>query len=358
MAARAWPAAVRWALRGAAGVRGAPGGAPGWHRGLGSWDKLEGQVYGGGSPPKRGPRVTTRALQRKFAKGQPISMVTAYDYPSALHADMAGMDIILVGDSAGMVVQGYDTTLPVTLEEMLMHCRSVARGAQRPLLVGDMPFGSYEEGPSQAVRSAVRFMKEGAMDAVKLEGGTPARAELAKHIADAGIAVMGHTGLTPQAISVFGGFRGVGTTAREAESVFDQALALEDAGCFSVVLECVPAKLAAAISKALGIPTIGIGAGPHTGGQVLVYHDLLGIMAHPHHAKVTPSFVKRYGSFGQEIAESLRRYKEDVESRAFPSEEFSPYSMPKEHRRALESTLRQRGYFDAADALLPEPEEE
>lgn len=241
----------------------------------------------GGSNGSSSRRVTLRQLAAKHAAGTPITMVTAYDYPSGVHADEAGMDVVLVGDSAGMVVHGHDTTLPVTMADMVSHCRAVARGARRPLLVADLPFGSYEASPEQAVRSAVRMLKEGGADAVKLEGAGAGRVAAARAVAEAGVAVMGHVGLTPQAISALGGFRPQGRTAAGAARVVRDAMALQDAGCFAVVLECVPSPVAAAVTAVLRIPTIGIGAGPYCSGQVLVYHDLLGMMQHPHHAKVS-----------------------------------------------------------------------
>ncbi|CAI5984518.1 unnamed protein product [Closterium sp. NIES-65] len=388
-------------------------------------------VYGGPKPEAGRQRVTLQQVGSKYRRGEPIVMVTAYDYPSAVHVDMvsggwgghevmadidiclvdsapmvllllsslyqteidiclasppalqapsrffaqadrdtclvgdsaamvADIDICLVGDSAAMVVHGYDTTLPITLEDMLLHCRAVARGASRPLLVGDLPFGTYEQSPQQAVNSAVRLLKEGNMDAVKIEGGIPARVAAAQAVSEAGIAVMGHVGLTPQAISSLGGFRPQGRSAASALKVrpggggnwgwavsevgiavmghvglTPQAIsslggfrpradpllvpsrscnmhrpckklgasrwflsaclqwwwlgadALQEAGCFAVVLECMPAVVAAAVTAAVDIPTIGIGAGPLCSGQVLVYHDLLGMIQHPHHAKVS-----------------------------------------------------------------------
>ncbi|XP_052194558.1 3-methyl-2-oxobutanoate hydroxymethyltransferase 1, mitochondrial-like isoform X2 [Diospyros lotus] len=227
----------------------------------------ESTVYGGPKPQNPEQRITLTHLRQKYRRGEPITMVTAYDYPSAVHLDTAGIDICLVGDSASMVVHGHDTTLPITIDEMLVHCRAVARCAKRPLLVGDLPFGSYESSTSQAVDTAVRILKEGGMDAIKLEGGSPSRITAAKAIVEAGIAVMGHVGLTPQAISVLGGFRPQGKNVASAVKVVETALALQEAGCFSVVLECVPAPVAAAATSALKIPTIGIGAGSFCGGQ-------------------------------------------------------------------------------------------
>ncbi|RWR80313.1 ketopantoate hydroxymethyltransferase family protein [Cinnamomum micranthum f. kanehirae] len=231
----------------------------------------ENTVYGGPKPQNHSQRVTLNHLKQKHKKGTPITMVTAYDYPSAVHLGEAGIDICLVGDSASMVVHGHDTTLPISLDEMLVHCRAVARGAKRPLLVGDLPFGTYEASSSQAVDTAVRVLKEGGMDAIKLEGGAPSRITAAKAIVEAGIAVMGHVGLTPQAISVLGGFRPQGKNVASALKVVETALALQEAGCFSIVLECVPPTVAAAATSALQIPTIGIGAGPYCGGQVSLF---------------------------------------------------------------------------------------
>lgn len=265
-------------------------------------NKPEHTVYSGPSAPSP-RRVTLRTLRDKYKRGEPISMVTAYDYPSAVHVDEAGIDMLLVGDSVAMVVHGHDTTLPVTMDEMLSHCKAVARGARRAFLVGDMPFGSVEVSPEHAVQSAIRMMKEGGMDAVKIEGGFSTRVKAVRSVVEAGVAVVGHVGLTPQAISVLGGFRPAAQSASEALRVIKEAKALEAAGCFSVVLECVPALVAAAVTRELGIPTIGIGAGGGTSGQVLVYHDLLGMMQHPHHAKVTPKFCKQYSAVGAVIQE-------------------------------------------------------
>ncbi|KAK9826800.1 hypothetical protein WJX81_002217 [Elliptochloris bilobata] len=307
-------------------------------------------VYSGPqSAPAR--RVTLRTLRAKHARGEPLTMVTAYDYPSAVHVDAAGIDMLLVGDSVGMVVHGHDTTLPVTLEDMLLHCRAVSRGARRPLLVGDLPFGSYEASPEMAVRSAVRLLKEGTMDAVKLEGGGGAREAAARAVVAAGVAVMGHCGLLPQSISVLGGFRPQGQSAAEALRVVREARALQDAGCFAVVLECVPPVVAAAATSQLDIPTIGIGAGPHCSGQVLVYHDLLGMMQHPHHAKVTPKFCKQYAAIGTAIQGALQQYREEVAAREFPSAAFSPYRIADEEVAALERALHSDGMQAAAQAV-------
>ncbi|XP_060668503.1 3-methyl-2-oxobutanoate hydroxymethyltransferase 1, mitochondrial isoform X1 [Ziziphus jujuba] len=310
----------------------------------------ENTVYGGPKVQSPNQRVTLTHLRQKHKKGEPITVVTAYDYPSAVHLDTAGIDICLVGDSAAMVVHGYDTTLPISVDEMLVHCRAVARGAKRPLLIGDLPFGSYESSSTQAVDTAVRILKEGGMDAIKLEGGSPSRINAAKAIVEAGIAVMGHVGLTPQAISVLGGFRPQGKNVASAVKVVETALALQEAGCFSVVLECVPPPVAAAATSALRIPTIGIGAGPFCSGQVLVYHDLLGMLQHPHHAKVTPKFCKQYARVGDVINKALVEYKEEVSSGKFPGPAFSPYKISSTDVSAFLNELQKLGLDKAASA--------
>ncbi|GJP30397.1 hypothetical protein CLOM_g1035 [Closterium sp. NIES-68] len=307
-------------------------------------------VYGGPKPESQRQRVTLQQVGSKYRRGEPIVMVTAYDYPSAVHVDMADIDICLVGDSAAMVVHGYDTTLPITLEDMLLHCRAVARGASRPLLVGDLPFGTYEQSPQQAVESAVRLLKEGNMDAVKIEGGIPARVAAARAVSEAGIAVMGHVGLTPQAISSLGGFRPQGRSAASALKVVQHAQALQEAGCFAVVLECMPAVVAAAVTAAVDIPTIGIGAGPLCSGQVLVYHDLLGMIQHPHHAKVTPKFCKAFGQVGEAIQQALNAFREDVTTRAFPSALYSPYKIDDAQIESFAKLLKSHGLTSSAEA--------
>jgi 3-methyl-2-oxobutanoate hydroxymethyltransferase len=236
-------------------------------------------------------KITTKEFQQKKERGEPISMLTAYDYPTSLIMDRAGIDSILVGDSLGMVVLGYENTLRVTMEEMLHHCRAVTRGAQYALLIGDMPFMSYQVSVEDAVRNAGRFLQEGGMDAIKLEGGRE-RADSIRAIIRAGIPVMGHIGLTPQSVNLFGGFRAQGKTASAAKRILEDALLLQDAGCFSLVLESVPGRLAELISEKLDIPTIGIGAGRGCDGQVLVTHDLLGLFD-----RFTPKFVRKYADF-------------------------------------------------------------
>jgi len=268
-------------------------------------------------------KITIRTLTARKRRRQPVVMLTAYDYSGARLADAAGVDAILVGDSLGMVVLGYENTLPVTMEDMLHHCKAVARGAQYALLVGDMPFMSYQVSLPEAVRNAGRFLQEGGMDAVKLEGGRE-RLETVRAIVSAGIPVMGHLGLTPQSISQLGGFRRQGRTAAAARRLLEDALALQEAGCFSLVLESVPAQLAACITARLDIPTIGIGAGAQCDGQVLVYHDLLGLFD-----AFTPSFVRRYAHLHETILAALSEYAADVRQRAFPAPEHA-FEMPPE----------------------------
>ena len=324
-------------------------------QGNSEWQKKEvGAVYGSGSSPKSHSekRVTLRTVMSKYERNEKISVVTAYDYPTAKQVDIAGADVVLVGDSAGMVVHGYDTTLPLTLDEMLVHCRSVARGVQRALCIGDLPFGSYEENRVKATDSAIRMLKEGVMDAIKIEGGNADRIQSVKSIVSAGVAVMGHTGLTPQSVSLLGGFRSVGKTAIEAEKVINESLHLQEAGCFSIVLECVPSELAKAITATLDIPTIGIGSGPGTSGQVLVYHDMLGMLSHPHHESVTPRFAKRYANIGDIVHSALQEYCKEVSQGTFPCAEYSPYKLGKREKDQLEASLRKRGMEVAADALI------
>ncbi len=262
-------------------------------------------------------KTTVLAFREKKARRQPITVLTGYDYATGLALDKAGLDAILVGDSLGMVVLGYETTLPVTMDEMIHHCRAVARGARYPLLIGDMPFLSYQVSDEEAVRNAGRFLQDGGMDAVKLEGGRE-RLSAVQAIVHAGIPVMGHLGLTPQSIHALGGYRTQAKTADAAQRMVADALALEEAGCFSLVLESVPAKLARWVSERLEIPTIGIGAGVGCDGQVLVTHDLLGLFD-----RFTPRFVKKYADLQGEMARAFAAYKTEVESRAFPSEEHS-----------------------------------
>ena len=268
-------------------------------------------------------KVTTLAFRQKKERSEPITMLTAYDYPTALAMDQAGVDAILVGDSLGMVVLGYENTLPVTMEDMLHHARAVARGAKTALLIGDMPFMSYQVSVEEAVRNAGRFIQQAGMDSIKLEGGRE-RAEAVRAIVNAGIPVMGHLGLTPQSVHQLGGFRAQGKTAPAAKRLMDDAQILEEAGCFSLVLESVPARLAEAVSRRLSIPTIGIGAGLGCDGQVLVTHDLLGLFD-----RFTPKFVKKYANLHAEMQRAFSEFIEDVETRRFPAGEHA-IDMPDE----------------------------
>jgi len=277
-------------------------------------------------------KVTVLSLAARKRRREPITMLTAYDYTGALLVDAAGIDVILIGDSLGMVVMGLNTTIPVTMEEMLHHCRAVARGATYAHLVGDMPFLSYQADAREAVRNAGRFLKEGMVDSVKLEGGRE-MVETVRAIVAAGIPVMGHIGLTPQSVSKLGGFRTQGKTAAAARRLVDDALALEEAGCYAVVLEAVPAPVAAAISERLRIPTIGIGAGPSCDGQVLVYHDVLGLFD-----KLQPTFVKEYAQLRGPIVEAFTAYREDVIAGRFPAEEHT-FPMSPDELAAFQKSL-------------------
>jgi 3-methyl-2-oxobutanoate hydroxymethyltransferase len=263
-------------------------------------------------------------------RGDRIVMVTAYDAPSGRLADAAGVDLILVGDSSGMVVHGRESTVAVSMDEIVFMTQWVTRGAKRPLVIADMPFGSYEASDEQAVKHAIRLVKEGGADAVKLErGGTSI--SRAHAIAGAGIAVMGHVGLTPQTATVLGGFKAQGRTADDARRLIEEAQALEAAGCFAIVLEAVPDAVARAVTAALTVPTIGIGAGAGTDGQVLVWHDMLGF-----YEGQAPRFVKRYADLGEVIVDALTRYADEVRSGAFPEERHT-YAMPEEERAAFEA---------------------
>jgi 3-methyl-2-oxobutanoate hydroxymethyltransferase len=258
----------------------------------------------------------------------PITVLTAYDYSAATLVDKAGVDSILVGDSLGMVMLGYDSTTPVTMTDMLHHCKAVARGAKHAFLIGDMPFMSYQVSVTEAVRNAGRFLQEAGMDSVKLEGGRE-MAETIEAINSVGIPVMGHLGLTPQTTSNLGGFRVQGKTAVSAQRILEDALILQDAGCFSIVLEAVPAPVAAEISQRLDIPTIGIGAGAACDGQVLVYHDLLGMFD-----RFTPKFVKKYAQTGKDITVALANFCTEVQNRQFPNKEHT-YKMEQEELDAF-----------------------
>ena len=265
-------------------------------------------------------------------RGERIAVVTAYDAPSARLADAAGVECLLVGDSAAMTVLGYTSTVAVTIEEMLILTRAVVRGARTPIVVGDMPFGSFQVSDETAVENAVRFIKEGGADAVKLEGAGRTLSRV-KAIVGAGIPAMGHVGLTPQSASILGGYKPQGRTARKAHRLLNDALALEEAGCFAVVLEAIPGQVASHITAALSIPTIGIGAGPGCDGQVLVWHDILGLT--PGHV---PQFVKQYAGIGNDILGALTKYVADVRAGAFPEARHT-YTMPEEEFVRFEADL-------------------
>jgi 3-methyl-2-oxobutanoate hydroxymethyltransferase len=281
------------------------------------------------STPPQGKLALPKLAEMKRS-GEKIVMVTAYDAPGARFAEDAGIDIVLVGDTAAMVVLGYDGTVPVTMDEMLFLTRTVVRATRRPIVIGDMPFGSYQVSDEAAVENAIRFFKEAGADAVKLEGAGPSLSRV-RAIVGAGIPVMGHVGLTPQSATMLGGFKTQGKTAEAARRLVEDAVALEDAGSFAVVLEAVPAPVAAEVTQRLTVPTIGIGAGPDCDGQVLVYHDLLGL-SEGH----LPRFVKRYGNLSREIRDALESYVEDVRSGTFPEEQHT-YEMPAEELEAFES---------------------
>jgi 3-methyl-2-oxobutanoate hydroxymethyltransferase len=277
------------------------------------------------------PMTLPRLLDKREA-GEPIVMVTAYDHPSARAAERAGVDIVLVGDSAANTVLGYDSTVPVSVEEMLMLAAAVRRGLRTPLLVGDLPFGSYEVSDAQAIATAQRFVKEAGCDAVKLEGGGVS-AERARAIVRTGIPVMGHVGLTPQTATALGGWRAQGRTADRALELAGDALALQDAGCFSIVFEAMPSEVAAAIAGRMQIPVIGIGAGPGVDGQVLVFHDLLGIREGQ-----GARFVKRYADLLDEMADGVGAYASDVRNRAYPGPEHS-YSVDADELASFHAAL-------------------
>lgn len=268
-------------------------------------------------------------------RGEKIVMVTAYDAPSGRLADDAGVDLVLVGDSAAMVVLGHDSTVPATMDELLMLTRAVTRGARRPLVLADLPFGSYQASDQQAVEAGIRFLKEAGAEAVKLEGGGPA-VDRARALVQAGIPVCGHIGLTPQTATALGGFKAQGRSAAKALQLVEDALALEAAGCFLLVLEAVPEAVASTITELLEIPTIGIGAGAGCDGQVLVWHDLLGI-----YDGRAPRFVKQYAHLAPAIVDALERYATEVRSGAFPGSQHT-YGMPEEELAAFQEGLAAR----------------
>jgi 3-methyl-2-oxobutanoate hydroxymethyltransferase len=278
-------------------------------------------------------RVTIQSLQDKKTHGRPIVALTAYDYATARLVDEAGVDFILVGDSLAMVVMGYENTLPVTMDEMLLHTRAVRRAVRQAMVVADMPFGSYQVSTAEGVANAVRFVKEAGAQAVKVEGGA-SRLDLIRRLTDAEIPVMAHLGLTPQSVHRMSGYRVQGKSLTAIHDLVKDALAIEAAGAFAVVLEGIPTEVALRITAALHIPTIGIGAGPHCDGQILVLHDLINLSF-----SAPAKFVRRYGDAAALITDAVHRYRDDVEGRQFPGEEES-YHLGKD---ALASLLREEG---------------
>lgn len=263
------------------------------------------------------PRLTPPQIIERKSTGPKLTMLTAYDVNFARMIDEAGIDMVLVGDSLGMVVLGYESTVPVTMEEMLHHCRAVSKGVNHAMVIGDMPFMSYQISPEDALSNAGRFIKEAGCDAVKLEGGKVV-ADTVKRIVSAGIPVVGHVGLTPQSASSIGGFKVQGRDLQRAKEILEDAVAISSAGAFAIVLECVPSELSALITDSVDIPTIGIGAGPKCDGQVLVTHDMIGLFE-----KFTPRFVKKYVDLAPQIKKALSAYKQEVEAGEFPSNEES-----------------------------------
>jgi 3-methyl-2-oxobutanoate hydroxymethyltransferase len=276
------------------------------------------------SDPGRLP-MTLPLLAEKKRLGEPIVMVTAYDYPSARAAEAAGVDLVLVGDSAATTVLGYTATTPVELDDMLVLARAVRRGLRTPLLIGDLPFGSYEVSDEQAITTAMRMVKEAGCDVVKLEGGGETSAKRARAIVGAGIPVMGHVGLTPQTSTALGGWKAQGRTAAAAARIATEALALQDAGCFALVFEAIPSAVTDELMPLVEVPVIGIGAGPATDGQVLVFHDLLGIRD-----GLGPRFVKRYANLQEEMNAGVAAYAEDVRTRRYPGPEHTYKIDPRE----------------------------
>ncbi len=262
-------------------------------------------------------KLTIPDIQKKKKEGRKITLLTAYDYPSGRLIDEAGVDIILIGDSLAMTVLGYESTVPITMDEMVHHAKAVKRGVRYGLIIGDMPFMTYNIGEKETIRNAGRFIKEGGCGAVKIEGGTE-MVSVVKALVKAGIPVLGHIGLTPQTATQLGGFKVQGKDAASAQKLLDSALALEKAGCFAVLLECVPDKLAKLITEKLQVPTIGIGAGSYCDGQALVTNDMIGLFD-----RFTPKFVKKYADLWPLLLNAFKRYKDEVESGKFPTEEHS-----------------------------------
>lgn len=264
---------------------------------------------------KERTKVTLRTLFAKMEGGEPITMLTCYDYPTAYFMEQAGMDMLLVGDSLGMTILGYDSTLPVTMDVMIAHAQAVRRGSPSAWLIGDMPYMTYQPSVETAIRNAGRFMAEAACDAIKLEGGAEV-ADRVESIVKVGIPVMGHLGLTPQSVSALGGFRVQGRSAAQAKKIVNDARALEDAGVFSILLEMVPSRVCQLISERSTVPIISLGSGPHAHGQLLIFHDMFGL-----YPKFTPKMARIYGNAGQIILDGIRQYVEDVITRDFPQRE-------------------------------------
>jgi len=286
----------------------------------------------GGAPTVPARKLTIPDLVAMKRDGKKITMMTAYDVAFARLVDKAGIDVLLVGDSAGMVMLGYPNTVPVTMDNMIQMAASVSRGATHPVLVGDMPFGTYQTGPQDALRNAARFLKEAGMDAVKIEGARET-VDTVRTLVENGIAVMAHVGLTPQRVAQFGGFKTQARSARAARRLIDDAVALEDAGAFSIVLESIPSPVAALVTERLSIPTIGIGAGPDCDGQVLVLHDVLGLFG-----DFKPKFAKRYADIGSQVVDALREFDREVRDGTFPDAEHS-FTMKDSELDALRGDL-------------------
>lgn len=291
--------------------------------------------FGGGRSGPARPKITSLTIQEKKQRHEPITCLTAYDYATARLVDEAGIDMVLVGDSLAQVVLGYENTLPVTIEEMLHHTRAVRRAVRSAMLIADMPFGTFHGDVQEGVRNALRFVKEGGAEAVKLEGGEK-RVDLVRRVLDAEIPVMGHIGLTPQSVHKMGGFKVQGKDLSGIEQLMKDAIALDRAGVFSIVLEGVPREVAAMITREVSAPTIGIGAGPDCDGQVLVFHDIVNLTFAP-----PAKFVRRYVDAAALISNAVQQFKSDVESGSYPSDEES-YHLPKETREALNAILARK----------------
>ena len=291
--------------------------------------------FNGGQPSSARPKITTLSILEKKQRHEPITCLTAYDYATSRLVDEAGIDMVLVGDSLAMVVLGYDSTLPVTMEEMLHHTRAVRRGVKSAMVIADMPFGTYHGDDKEGVRNAIRFVKEAGAEAVKVEGGDK-RVELVRRVLDAEIPVMGHIGLTPQSVHKMGGYKVQGKDLAGVEQLIKDAVALDRAGVFSIVLEGVPREVAAMITAEVAAPTIGIGAGPDCDGQVLVFHDILNLTFAP-----PAKFVRRYGDAAALISNAVQQFKADVAAGSYPTDEES-YHLPKETKAELETILRRK----------------